>query len=245
MMRALVMAAGLGTRLRPLTNTLPKPLVPLLGAPLVERVLKVLEQGGIREALINVHYLQEKMKAFVREWNAAGRVPKLFVQDESAEILGSGGAIALAAPWLFEKGNTALICNSDVILDPAPDLAVFLERHSALAAKGVECSLTVIAHPEAGIKYNGLRRTGELITAFEMEKKHDPGLFMFPGYYLLEAAAVKRLPAAGKVFSIYEELWKKLAAENKLGAFEVRGRYFDLGTVKDLEEAEAALLKGG
>lgn len=240
-MRALVMAAGLGTRLRPLTDTLPKPLVPLHGRPLVERVLRVLERGGITDALINIHYLPEKMRAFVDEWNGAGRLPRLHVQDESAEILGSGGAVALAAGWLFENDSCALICNSDVILDPSPDLKALAEAHRAHVAKGVECTLTAIAHPEAGIKYNGLRREGELITGFEQDKKHDPGLWLFPGYYVLEKKAAGRLPPAGTVFSVYEELWKKLAAERKLGAFELHGRYFDLGTVKDLEEAAAAL----
>lgn len=243
-MRALVMAAGLGTRLRPLTNTLPKPLVPLHGKPLVERVLRVLERGGVTEALVNIHYLPEKMRAFVAEWNGSGRLPRLRVQDESAEILGSGGAISLAAAWLFEAHSSALVCNSDVILDPAPDLAAFFRAHRELAAKkSVECTLTAIAHPQAGIKYNGLRREGDLITGFEQEEKHDPGLWLFPGYYVLEEKAVARLPAAGKVFSIYEELWKKLASEKKLGAFELDGSYFDLGTVDDLREAEAALPK--
>lgn len=240
-MRALVMAAGLGTRLRPLTDTLPKPLVPLHGKPLVGRVLQVLERGGVAEALINIHYLPEKMRAFVDEWNRAGRVPRLIVQDESAEILGSGGAISLGASWLFEKEPSALVCNSDVILDPAPDLRALAQKHGELAAKGVECTLSAIAHPEAGIKYNGLRRQGDLVTGFEQEKKHDPGLWLFPGYYMLEKKAVTRLPAAGSVFSIYEVLWKRLAAERKLGAFELSGRYFDLGTVQDLKDAEAAL----
>ncbi len=240
-MRALVMAAGLGTRLRPLTDTLPKPLVPLHGRPLVERALSLLEKAGVQEALINIHYLPGQMRAFVEQWNAAGRTPHLFVQDESAEILGSGGAISLAAPWLFESFGTALICNSDVIMDPAPDLDALAAMQEDGARRGLECTLSVIAHPLAGIKYNGLRRVGDLITGFEQEQKHDPGLWMFPGFYAIGKSAVKRLPPAGSVFSIYEMLWKVLAAERKLGAFEFTGRYFDLGTVSDLKEAEAAL----
>jgi len=241
-LRALVMAAGLGTRLRPLTNFVPKPLVPVRGRPMVEYVLDVLAKNGVTEAVINVHYLPGAMRDFVEAWNLRGGIPSLMVQDECAEILGSGGAVAKASPWLFELSSTALVCNSDVIADP--DLLAMRKHHEELvAAQGVECTLAAIEHAEAGVKYNGLRREGELILGFEQNGTHDPGLWQFPGYYLLESAAVKRLPAAGGSFSIVDALWKPLAAVKKLGAFTYRGFYFDLGSVEDLREAEVVLAK--
>lgn len=241
-MRALVMAAGLGTRLRPLTDFMPKPLVPVRGRPMVEYVLDVLAKSGVTEAVINVHYLPGNMRDFVDAWNLRGGVPLLQIQDETAEILGSGGAVALAAPWLFAEGETAVICNSDVIADP--DLLAMRTHHLGLVrTMGVECTLAALAHPDAGIKYNGLRREGELILGFEQEGRHDPGLWQFPGYYLAEPEIVNRLPAAGKAFSIVDALWKPLVAERKLGAWTYRGHYYDLGTVEDLKAAEAALVK--
>lgn len=239
-MRALVMAAGLGTRLRPLTNILPKPLVPVGGRPMVEFVLEALARNGVTDAVINVHYLPEKMREFVEAWNLRGGIPRLTIQDEVREILGSGGAVALAAPWLFEDDDCALVCNSDVIAKP--DLLAMGRLHRQLEKDhGVECTLAAFATEEAGVKYNGLRREGNLITGFEQAGAHDAGLWHFPGFYFLSAKAARRLPPAGTAFSIMDALWKPLVAEGKLGAATLEGYYFDLGAVEDLRAAEAAL----
>jgi Nucleotidyl transferase len=151
------MAAGLGTRLRPLTDTLPKPLVPVRGRPMVEYVLEELARAGVAEAVLNVHYLPGKMREFVQAWNVRGGIPRLREQDEVREILGSGGAVALAAPWLFERDTSAIVCNSDVIA--SPDYQAFLRAHRRLRdAHGVECTLAVVRNPDVGVKYTGLRR---------------------------------------------------------------------------------------
>ena len=236
------MAAGLGTRLRPLTNDLPKPLVPVNGRPMVEYVLEQLARAGVADAMINVHYLPAKMRDFVDAWNVRGGIPRLTVQDESREILDSGGGLALAAPWLFEADHTAVVCNSDVIGNP--DLHAMAATHQRLySTLGVVCTLAVKRHPEAGVKSTGLRVKGELVTAFERTTAPDPELRMFPGYYMIEMSAVPRLPPAGTVFSVVEKLWKPLAIDGKLGAWESEGDYFDLGTVADLHAAEAGLKK--
>lgn len=232
-MRAMVMAAGLGTRLRPLTDSLPKPLVPVGGKPMVEYVLANLAKHGVKEALLNIHYLPEKMRSFVEAWNRAGGKPHLSVQDESGKILGSGGGVALAASWLFAEGEEAIICNSDVLAEP--DLTALLKAHRS---SGLPCTLMVMPHPEAGKKFTGLRVSGGKVISFE---KSGGGLFHFPGYYVIGSEAASRMPAAGEEFSIVEKLWRPLAAEGKLGAFLYEGMYMDLGTVEDLKAAEAFL----
>ncbi len=236
-MRALVMAAGLGTRLRPLTDNLPKPLVLVQGVPMVEYVLTHLEKNGVTEALINIHYLPEKMRAFAREWNGAGRLPRLELQDESQEILGSGGAVAKAAPWLFAQQSAALVCNADVIA--SPDVRALLLAHQRLEKDaGVLATLAVMTHPEAGRKYTGLRVQKERVTAFE--SKGIGGLH-FPGFYIVSKAAMARLPPAGESFSVMDALWKPLAQEGLLGAWTYAGSYLDLGTPEDLSNAEIFL----
>jgi len=237
-MRALVMAAGLGTRLKPLTDSTPKPLVLLAGRPMVAYVLDQLAREGIKEAIINIHYLPKKMRAFVAEWNGRGGVPQLTIQDETAQILGSGGSVAQAAPWLFAKGSYALVCNADVLA--APDLRELAATHERLAAGGVEVTLAAMAHPEAGKKYNGLRVEGGLVKEFVPAGTSPDPLLHFPGYYIVSAAAVQRLPL-GREYSVVDELWKPLAREGKLGAFYYHGLYQDLGTVADLKAAEELL----
>lgn len=241
-MRALVMAAGLGTRLRPLTNNIPKPLLPIGGRPMVENVLDNLARAGITEAIINVHYLPKQLLDFVDSWNKRGGLPQLCVQDETAEILGSGGAVALAAPWLFEHDSAALVCNCEPFT--RPDLNALVRQHERLAgASGVECTLAVMKHSEAGAFYNGLRRNGDLIVAFEQSGSADSALWHFPGYYVIEKSAVRRFPNAGTPFSVREALWIPLAQERKLGAWEYVGIHLDLENEDDLRRAELALAK--
>lgn len=238
-MRALVMAAGLGTRLKPLTDTLPKPLVPLAGRPMVIFVLEHLAREGITEAILNIHYLPEKMRAFVNAWNAKKLVPHLTIQDETAKILGSGGAVALAAPWLFEKDDFALVCNADVLA--APSLRLLAEAHRKVRGQGIECTLTVMNHPEAGKKYSGLVVKDQRVLSFEPAGSKAAGLMHFPGFYIVDVLARRRL-VPGKEFSIVENFWKPLAMEGKLGAFTYDGHYQDLGTLEDLKMAELLLM---
>lgn len=231
-LRAMVMAAGLGTRLRSLTNTLPKPLVPLNGRPLVTYVLEHLARHGVKEALLNIHYLPEKMREFVQAWNRAGNLPVLSIQDESTLLLGSGGGVARAAPWLFASGENAFVCNSDVLA--TPDLGALARAHES---SGLPCTLVVMPHPEAGTKFTELDVAEGKVRSFG---NCGSGLF-FPGFYCISKAAVGRMPAGDHEFSVTEALWKPLAAEGKLGAFRHEGHALDLGTVKDLEAAESFL----
>jgi MurNAc alpha-1-phosphate uridylyltransferase len=238
-MRALVMAAGLGTRLKPLTDTLPKPLVKVLGRPMIEYVLDVLAAEGFREAMVNVHYLPEKLRAFVAEWNGRGGPLRLFVQDESKQILGSGGAVALAGKWLVENEGTALVCNADGIAQPK--LRNVIQEHARLEREQVDCTLALMAYPGAGEKYNGARFANGKISGFERPGRADPGLFHFFGYYLLSKACLGRLPPAGQVGDTLKDLWVPLAREGRLGGWKYDGIYHDLGSVEDLRAAEAEL----
>lgn len=106
---AMVLAAGLGTRMRPLTDTRPKPLVPVDGRPLLDHVLLRLKHGGVREAIVNVHYLAEQIEAHL----APAAIMPASISDERAQILDSGGGVknVLAA----FGGKPFLLANSDTI----------------------------------------------------------------------------------------------------------------------------------
>jgi NDP-sugar pyrophosphorylase family protein len=198
-------------------------------------VLDLLARHSVAEAIINIHYLPEKMREFVRGWNAAGGKPHLSVQDESDLILGSGGGLRKAADWLFAREPSALVCNADVLAEP--DLSALFAAHQRLRREGVGATLTVMPHPEAGRKYNGLRVRGERVVGFAQPGAPAPDLLHFPGFYVADAEAVRAIPA-GRSLSVVDSLWKPLADSGRLGAFRYDGYYHDLGTVEDLRAAE-------
>lgn len=100
--KAFVLGAGLGKRMRPLTNDRPKPLVPLAGRPLIDHVLDRLARAGIVEAVVNVHYEAEKLEAHLAARMAEGRGPRVVISDERDGLLDTGGGIKKALAQLGE-----------------------------------------------------------------------------------------------------------------------------------------------
>lgn len=94
--KAMVLAAGLGLRMRPLTDTMPKPLVRVAGRPLLDHVLDRLADAGVSEAVVNVHYLPDQIIDHV----APRKAPRVIISDERDEVLGTGGGVVKALPLL-------------------------------------------------------------------------------------------------------------------------------------------------
>lgn len=111
-MKAMIFAAGLGTRLKPITDTLPKALVPVCGKPLIEHVCHKLKSGGIDEAVVNVHHFADKLEA----WVVGQDIMELKVSDERERLLETGGAVLHARRYLSGCGSF-LIHNVDILSD--------------------------------------------------------------------------------------------------------------------------------
>src|ERR1700736_874928 len=94
--KAMVFAAGLGTRMRPLTDRVPKPLIAIAGKPLIDHALDRFAMAGVDTAIVNVHYLADQIEAHL----AARKTPKILISDEREKLLDQGGGIAKALPWL-------------------------------------------------------------------------------------------------------------------------------------------------
>lgn len=112
-MRTLIFAAGLGTRLKPLTDTLPKALVPVAGRPLIEHVTKKLEESGVEEAVVNVHHFADKIEGWIGDYQG---VMRFDVSDEREALLETGGGILHARRYLDGCGSF-LIHNVDILSD--------------------------------------------------------------------------------------------------------------------------------
>ncbi len=116
----MIFAAGLGTRLKPLTDTLPKALVPICNKPLLEHVIRKIQSAGIDEAVVNIHYFADKIENWIAEqpWITTHRDAKkemlIEISDERAQLLETGGAVLHAAPYLKGCGRF-LIHNVDIL----------------------------------------------------------------------------------------------------------------------------------
>lgn len=110
-MRAMILAAGLGTRMRPLTLATPKPLLPVAGKPLIEYHIERLVAAGVSDIVINHAWLGEQLEAYIGEGDRFGAVVHWSAETEPLE---TGGGIFKALPWLSEAGEAFLLVNGDV-----------------------------------------------------------------------------------------------------------------------------------
>ena len=125
-MKAFLLAAGFGTRLRPLTDTVPKCLVPICGKPLLSHWLELLQDHGVTDVYINTHYLAEKVREFIENHNRKNSGITLHEMYENV-LLGSGGTVREGKEFVF--GEDFLICYADNLTDI--DLTKLVERHKA------------------------------------------------------------------------------------------------------------------
>jgi len=124
--RAMVLAAGRGTRLAPLTDTTPKPLLPVAGRPLIEHILEFLRAGGIREVVINLHHLGQRIEERIGDGRRLGLRVKYSWEDP---ILDTGGGIKRAEPLL--AGEPFVVVNGDSLLELRLEDVVAFHRADA------------------------------------------------------------------------------------------------------------------
>ncbi len=135
-MKAMILAAGLGTRLRPLTDETPKALVPFKGMPLVERIIRNLASAGIHEVVVNVHHFADEVEHFLMALKVPGM--RIAVSDERDGLMDTGGAL-LRARGYFEGEEDFLVHNVDVVTNlDIPALIEFHRKGKALATLAVK-----------------------------------------------------------------------------------------------------------
>lgn len=125
-MKAMIFAAGLGTRLKPLTDNLPKALIPIAGKPLLEHVILKLKAAGFYEIIVNIHHFPELIIDFLKQNDNFGI--HIEISDERVELLDTGGGIRKAA-WFFEDGKPFLVHNVDILSNV--DLNELYKQHTS------------------------------------------------------------------------------------------------------------------
>lgn len=216
---ALVLAAGLGTRLRPLTYRRAKAAVPVAGVPLICRQLRGLAEAGIRDAVVNLHHRPETIAAVVGDGGGLGcRVRYSWERT----VLGSAGGPRRALPLLDDR---FFIVNADTLC--GVDFAALLDRHRAA---GAAATLAVTAHP-APDRYGGIVAEAGRITGFAPAGTGAP--WHFVGVQVVEASVFRSLPdgaPAASIGGLYDAL---IADGRRLAAHPVPGPFHDVGTPAD------------
>lgn len=226
---ALVLAAGLGTRLRPLTFCRAKAAVPIAGTPLIRRHLTRLAAQGVAEAVVNLHHRPETIAAAAGDGVALGCRVRYSWEPV---VLGSAGGPRHAVPLL---GTRFFLINGDTLCDV--DLGALLEAHRARGA-GVTLAVTTNPSPE---RYGGVRADpAGRVTGFASRGDPErPPLFV--GVQIAEASVFETLqdgvPAAS-VGGLYDRL---LATPGRVRIHEVAGRFHDIGTPVDYLTATRAI----
>ncbi|MGV1099339.1 nucleotidyltransferase family protein [Thiovibrio sp. JS02] len=228
-MNAMVLAAGLGTRLRPYTIKRPKPLFPLLDTPLLGHTLAQLKSCGAERIVVNAHHLREQIADF-----CVGRA-EVFVQLETLE-LGTGGGLRLAQPHF---GDTPFLAvNGDIVHDL--DLGGI---HRAHLASDAQVSMVLHDCP----RFNNVLVDGrDRILGFARQADAQKGerLLAFTGIQVIDPAVLALIPQ-GVFFNIIDCYQALLAAGGRIQAQVVRGHYWtDMGTPQDYLELHAGLLSG-
>ena len=209
--QAFILGAGLGNRLRPLTDRLPKPLVPLFHRPLVEWAMAACEQAGIKRFAINTHHLPAAWSDF-----GAGREVTLFHEPV---LLETGGGLKNIAPWM--GGESVLVHNGD-IFSTLP-LEKLIAAHEA---SGLPVTLAVRSAGPA--QHIALDPSGTRVADIHRLLGRVAGTHLFTGIYCVSASFLEMIPAAQKISVIPAFL--ELARTGQLGAIVLdEGVWLDLG----------------
>jgi MurNAc alpha-1-phosphate uridylyltransferase len=228
---AMVLAAGYGERMRPLTLRMPKPLVPLAGRTLIDHVLDRLGAAGVETAVVNVHYLPDQLEAHMRE--RAGRMPKIVISDERALLLDTGGGAKKALPQL--GAGPFFIHNSDSVWaeGATPALPHMLQVWDP---NRMDC-LLLLAPIVTSIGYHA-RGDFDMAPDGRLTRRgKDKVPFAFAGVSLCTAAIFGGAPEGPFSLNL---LWDRSLATGRLYGVRLDGRWMHVGTPDALTEAEAS-----
>ncbi len=229
-MKAMVLAAGLGTRLRPLTYELPKPMVPVLDRPVMAHIVDLLERHGYDEIIANLHYFPETIRGYFGD---------RIVYREEAELLGTAGGVRNCADFLDD--DTFLIISGDALTDI--DLTKFVARHKAAGGIGTLAVKRVENTREFGVV---LHDAEGRITGFQ--EKPDPAEALSDlgncGMYLFEPAIFDYFPKEPFVDWANDVFPALLANDVPFHIHEIDEYWNDVGSLEELKSGTFDALQG-
>jgi MurNAc alpha-1-phosphate uridylyltransferase len=230
--RAMVLAAGLGVRMRPLTDRMPKPLVPVAGSPLLDHVLDKLADAGVSEAIVNVHYLPDQIIDHV----AKRSHPKVIISDERDIVLGTGGGVVKALPLLGDAPFYHLNADTMWIDGVRPNLARLAEAFDPARMD----ILLLMAPTASSIGYSG---SGDYAMtpdgALRKRKEHQVVPFVYAGVAILSPSLFADAPKGE--FSL-TRMFDRANEQERLFGLRMDGVWMHVGTPDAVRAAEDAFL---
>lgn len=228
---AMILAAGLGKRMRPITATTPKPLVEVGGRALIDRGLDALERAGVEQTVVNVHYLADQVMSHL----ARRKRPAVIFSEERSSLLDTGGGVAKALPMLGDEPFYLMNSDSFWIEGARPNLDWLASawRDDAMDA------LLLVAATVRSIGYNGrgdfrMGPTGQLVRRPEREVAP----FAYAGAAILHPRLFASCPPGA--FSL-NRLFDKAAEDGRLYGARLEGVWLHIGTPDAIAEAERTI----
>lgn len=226
----MILAAGLGTRLRPLTNTIPKPLLPIAGTPLIVWNLLLLKRHGFHQVVINLHYLGPMIEQALGDGSKFGiRI----IYSHEPIILGTGGGIKKAEPYF--SGEPVLILNADTLVEL--DLEALRDFHRSRGA-----AATLALREDQDAERWGLVEVGEQdrilrITGRGVREATTIAQRMFAGIHILHPRLLQQVPK-GVVSSIIDPYVAAIERGEPVLGYDLHGYWSDIGTTERYTQAE-------
>jgi MurNAc alpha-1-phosphate uridylyltransferase len=232
---AMVMAAGLGKRMRPLTSTRPKPLVEVAGKALIDHVLAHLANAGVKRVVVNVHYMADAMETHLR---AGGLGMEIIVSDEREKLLETGGGLVNAKQLI---GDAPFFCiNADNFWVDGPTSALHLlaERWNPATM-----DMLLLLIPQARAHCHSGRGDFYLDSAGVISRKKPSRIapFVMSGVQIIDPKVITDPPS--DVFST-NVFWDRAIAAGRCYGVVHQGMWFDVGTPPAIKATEAILLDG-
>ena len=223
--KALILAGGMGTRLRPITNEIPKQLMPIHGKTILEHVLDLFKKHGIKNIILAIGYKGDK----IREYFGDGKrfnVNITYVQENAP--LGTAGPIRSAKELI---DSTFIVCNADELKDL--DLIDMYLSHKENKATAT-IALTTVEDPS---NYGVARLQGNRILEFVEKPKKDkaPSNLINSGLYIFEPEIIKYISEGRSMLE--KDVFPKLAKDGKLFGYPFSGQWFDTGTMERYDRA--------
>ncbi len=234
--KAMVMGAGLGTRMRPLTDTMPKPLVSLAGRTLIDHVLDRLAEAGVMEAVVNAHYRADQLADHLRRRTMRGRAPYISLSDERKKLLDTGGGIKHALPLLGD--DPVITFNSDSVWVEDEGVSALGSLMQAFDPERMD-ALLLLADTATSIGFVG-KGDFDMASDGRLTRRRPDATspYVFMGVQIIRPGLFVDGPEGPFSTNL---IWDRLIERGRLFGLPLKGRWMHVGSPADRDAAEAFL----